>query len=333
VAEVLAETVPSRIRADSPAPATATTRPVALPEPLPPASEAEDLVAAGPLAAQDPAAAGSLAVPANEDAQPAPESPRSNPLDPAVELPAGERRPLREQTRRFLRPLLGIDPAQVAVYRGPLAGRLADTYQADALSSGAAVVLGPGHSEESPADLGLLAHELTHVARRTAARFVPPLQDPGRVPAPHIALEEGLAEQVQQQVVEQAHAQAPSAAAPSTPAADDDWGGLPAPWQPLPDWMRRRPIEARAPEARGPETAPAAPAAPVPPAAAPVPAAAPPPVQRQEHAAPQPPARSAAAAPEPPPPQSQPEPDLDELARQVYAVLKRRLSLENRRIR
>ncbi|PDV98953.1 hypothetical protein CJ255_21800 [Candidatus Viridilinea mediisalina] len=72
--------------------------------------------------------------------------------------------PLRETTRRFLAPIVGLDPATVPIYRGAEAAQLAAAYDAEALTVDGAVFLGPGYAEDTPESLGLLAHELTHVA-------------------------------------------------------------------------------------------------------------------------------------------------------------------------
>jgi hypothetical protein len=99
------------------------------------------------------------------------------------------------------------------------------------------------------------------------------------------------------------------------------WGGLPAPWEPLPGWL----------------TSPAS-APPMPANVTPLPVAAPAltPVAPMPQLAEQ--GREsdgdrAFSEPAPAPPrdaQAAAEPDLDALARQVYALLKRRLALERR---
>ncbi len=92
----------------------------------------------------------------------------------ASEQPPAVPTSLPDTTRRFLRPLVGIDPAQVRFYHGAEADQTTSAHGADALTSGDAVVLSAGHMDESPETLGLLAHELTHVARQHVTRFVPP---------------------------------------------------------------------------------------------------------------------------------------------------------------
>ncbi len=83
--------------------------------------------------------------------------------------------PLAERTRRILQPLVGIDPASVRVHRDVPAQHLADAYHADAITLGNDIALATGHTDDTPETLGLLAHELTHVAQQRTARFVPPL--------------------------------------------------------------------------------------------------------------------------------------------------------------
>src|SRR5262249_8022214 len=89
-------------------------------------------------------------------------------LDPTVtdadlEAPS----PIAEPARRFLRAATGVDPAAVPIHRGAAAAQLASAHGADALAVDGRVVLGAGHppqTPERPETLGLLAHELTHVA-------------------------------------------------------------------------------------------------------------------------------------------------------------------------
>jgi len=286
--------------------------------------------------------------------------------------------PLPDSTRRFLQPLVGIDPASVRVYGDPAATQLTARANADALAIGDTVVLGVGHlvGAATPETLGLLAHELTHVARGREPRFVPPVaRAEGRPTSTGNAdtdptNEEGLARLVEARVTRAAEAALtpegqPTAlpfGAPVLPvapvfgdqeradttgegtaravgdpgrqeadigtdrAAPVGWNGLPAPWQPLPTWLDT-PV---APEATATPTAAMRPATPA--SAASAMAAAAPAVQLAEQgraleeAAPAAPTHAAA-----PHAAKSPEPDLDALARQVYTVLRRRLSAEGRR--
>jgi hypothetical protein len=263
--------------------------------------------------------------------------------------------PLSQGTRRFLRPLLGIDPANVPVYRDTIAGRLADAYQADAITVGERVEVAEGHPDDTPETLGLLAHEFTHVARQHEPRFVPPVARPLPDQASSMR-EEALAQRVEGRVWRAAQARVdqvvPSMLEPvdmadastemeaqsvsASRAQPDAWGGLPAPWEPLPGWL----VELDAQSTNGGQAAAVA--------IQPVPASlatgagevyegsATSAVQRagRERSVGEEEEQPDASLPRPPVTAVQaPEPDLDELARQVYTLLKRRLSVEYRRER
>jgi hypothetical protein len=128
---------------------------------------------------------------------------------------------------------------------------------------------------------------------------------------------------------------------PATPAWKRSWGGLPAPWEPLPDWLT-------SPEPASPALVGDARPGSVQ-FSRPTAAAAPPPAPNgshvvtdlsgaaaslamyaAEHDRDLPTADTSTPAPDHPAPNSV-EPDLDALARQVYAVLKRRLLAERQR--
>ena len=246
--------------------------------------------------------------------------------------------PLSQRTRRFLQPLVGVDPASVRVHRDEIAERLTNVYQADAITVGDEVEVAAGYPDDTPETLGLLAHELTHVAREREPRFIPPIARSmrpslSRASQSSLADEETLALQVESQVKRVAQKQVEQiATVPLSKAANDAWGGLPAPWEPLPDWLLSLPGTAGGS------------------AQVPVVLSQPPPVphgtnmihgggdigagdtgvQRagtersvdmEEGQA----ATSTANA------TKAPEPNLDELARQVYSLLKRRLGVEYRR--
>ena len=290
--------------------------------------------------------------------------------------------PLSQRARRFLQPLVGIDPASVHVHRDAIAEHLTDVYQADAITVGDDVAIAAGHPDDTPETLGLLAHEFTHVARQREPRFVPPIarvmnsastsanmpgnMTPGRLSDP--ADEEALAQQVERRVTRVAEEQVDQMASlPTVPSgspieppagagtpravsvprpARDSWGGLPAPWEPLPDWLVSSSVT---PEGSGyaADVAPQPPQSPYEVGGAesglsgvygggstrngsgPGDTG----VQRaglernlseeeQTAASMQQPAPDSAKAP---------EADLDELARQVYTHLKRRLEVERRR--
>jgi hypothetical protein len=258
--------------------------------------------------------------------------------------------PLRESTRRFLRPIVGIDPASVRLYRGTAASEVTAQLGVEGVNIGDAIALGPGHEDESsPATLGLLAHELSHAARRQDTQYVPPAAQDSAPPA---AGEEQIARSVERRATAAARRfLAPAAAQPpgapgqaggpgqsvsALPVSQSsEWGGLPAPWEPLPEWSLNAPADPMpaAPAANpfappAPDAAPAAPAAVVLPATAPAVAGAGAPLFAEadrgvtENEQPQ----------QQPQQQQQPGPDLDALARQVYDRLKQRLAAERRRL-
>ena len=268
---------------------------------------------------------------------------------------------LSQHTRRLLTPLVGVDPDTVAVLQGPVPNEIASQRRADALAIGdETVVLRQSFRESSPADVGLLAHELTHIARRRQPRFVPPA---ARHRSARTALqydaavtlndEEALALRVESHVRAVAPVTARSPGAPSADGADDgdesadavslpafheqpivlsqpratdQWGGLPAPWEPLPEWATstpqpvpeasKAPIEAAPVRVVAPQTTTALANAPV--------------VSAADESRTVETAVSESPAPTPDASAST-SPDLDALARQVYAVLKRRLETEARR--
>lgn len=96
--------------------------------------------------------------------------------------PVSEAMPLRETSRRFLEPLAGIDPANAHIHQGPIAEQMTSALHADALTQGTDIFLGAGQATDTPEGLGLLAHELTHVARNRMPDFIPPIARPGLTP-------------------------------------------------------------------------------------------------------------------------------------------------------
>jgi hypothetical protein len=295
--------------------------------------------------------------------------------------------PISQRTRRFLQPLVGIDLADIRVYQDTIAERLTDAFQADAITLGDDVELAAGHQDNTPETLGLLAHEFTHVAWRREPRFVPPIAHLGLPPSQERRAlsmdetaagilsiqedEEMLARRVERRVTQAAEEQVdqmesfptgsassfvePSAGAGTTTAvsvprpARDSWGGLPAPWEPLPDWLVSSPVTAEG-------SGHAAVGAPQPPQIAHVVGgaesglsgvgetyggggtwnsngASDTGVQRAglERSVGEEEQTMAAAQQSAPDTVTSPEPDLDALARQVYSLLKRRLGVEHRR--
>jgi hypothetical protein len=231
--------------------------------------------------------------------------------------------------------------------------------------------MGEGHSpaeSETPETLGLLAHELTHVARRRAPELVPPVV---AVAGPTVVTdgdEEALATLVEARVMGMARSRTnaemsstlntaeangePAEATLAPPPPVGAWDDVPAPWEPLPTWLRSEAPSEVAPLGLPWSESPASGAAPrafgsaapavTGPLAAPVSAAAPAPaasgavgaavftaeLDRDVGAASEPRTDAAASSPDS---GAAVTPDLDSLARQVYGVLKRRLSAEQRR--
>jgi hypothetical protein len=264
--------------------------------------------------------------------------------------------PIAEGARRFLRPLVGFDPGQVPVHRGPEAERAATAHGAEAMSVDGEIVLGSAASDREPDTLAILAHELTHVARRRAPRFVPPVIRGAPLPPGASAdEEEALARTVESRVralavkkVEAATsamvaqpvgataavgAEPAQPIAPGTPAAEEDgspmppqrradqtgrslWGDLPAPWEPLPEFLGAgvgwsQPRGEFAGGFPGPSVQRAS-------------------LDRQEVTQ-DPVSRPDGGETARPAEGGQPAPNIDALARQVYAVLRRRLAAERRR--
>jgi hypothetical protein len=273
----------------------------------------------------------------------------------ALAHPPAPPTPLADSTRRFLQPLLGLDPSEFPVYRDATADRIASSYRADGVNIGEAVFLAAGQQDDDPRTLGLLAHELTHAARRREPRFVPALlraswpqagpEDEERVAQELEREVRHLARQRQHDPAPTPSPKPPSPAAPAVPISSSPppaprprtaeeqaiFGNLPAPWEPLPSWLQTAAV--------------AEPAAPVPSPSAPAVAGSSVPptgnglsVQTAPQGRPSAPELSPQGPlPQRPPqnqsptPAPQPAPDLDVLAQQVYRILKRRLAAERRR--
>ena len=154
--------------------------------------------------------------------------------------------------RRFVKPLVGVDPADVQFKRGAQAQNVLDTARADALTVGDSVLLTSSATDlSSPETIGLIAHELTHVARSRKPRYVPPVlqesgQDDLQAPSPlFTGDDEPLARHVQGTVREMARGKMPAmqnaVASPEIERSEEvraPWGDLPAPWEPFPSWAR-----------------------------------------------------------------------------------------------
>ncbi len=158
---------------------------------------------------------------------------------------------LGQNARRFLKPIVGIDPSEVKIYRDPQTERLTKAARADALTIGETILLSNETALESPETLGLIAHELTHVARNRQARFVPPVARGNTVLAASAQAgnEEGLAlgvEAIARQAWTNLEANQTttrqgirySSAEVGESTKSSSYGGLPAP-QDLPGWFLR----------------------------------------------------------------------------------------------
>lgn len=251
-------------------------------------------------------------------------------------------------TVRFLRPLVGVDPESVPIYRETPDTPIVSEAGADAIAVDDEILLAFDQQTSTPGGAGLLAHELTHVARRRTPRFVPPVVR--TLPGVAGDGEEQIARRVESRVQQVARAEkalpktrpddqlAPESSVllPETSAASEPvqqyvlrhgedvaaFGGLPAPWEPMPDLFNRPEPPAGMSagdsiwhqEINLPLQQAAEGASPV--------------VHHAEsgRSVEETPAPERPSAPQPPV-----EPDLDALARQVYAVLRRRLLAEQRR--
>ena len=268
--------------------------------------------------------------------------------------------PLLESTRRFLRPRVGIDPDSVPIVRGPAADRMAAETGAEAAAVGETVLLPSVHDERAPHTLGLIAHELTHVAQRRAPRFVPPAvrarfadDAPARAEraSPIPTAEEALARHVERAVRNDAtpalgdrsrdsqrarELAARSEAGPVAPELADlntmsardasMWGSLPAPWEPISfDDATSSGV------GQGMRADPVTMLSRAASSSVAAPAADTAPVHFAEPGRESSSTEAAHKSSEPAPAPSSPAPDLDALARRVYDVLKRRLAAERRR--
>jgi hypothetical protein len=259
---------------------------------------------------------------------------------------------LPDSTRRFLHPLVGIDPETVDIWTGPRSTAVTKAQRADAVAVGGdAIFMASPIDGRSSRDTALVAHELTHVVRQRRPRFVPPVAvESSRGPIADDD-EESIARRVEARVnglaatariaavapadVQEADDSATSVESDNVPAADSDgrpaeWGRLPAPWEPLPTWMSApyNPVSRTpSPAGNGVVTRVAAPPVSGASQAAGSTAAV---VQRAEEGrAVEAPQQSGGSVPAPA--FAPHAPDLDVLARQVYTRLKRRIDAESRR--
>ncbi len=73
--------------------------------------------------------------------------------------------PLSESTRQFVKPLIGIDVDAVRVHRTPETQRFLENNNADGAAVGHEIALPLQANESDPDVLGVIAHELAHVAQ------------------------------------------------------------------------------------------------------------------------------------------------------------------------
>jgi uncharacterized protein DUF4157 len=269
---------------------------------------------------------------------------------------------LAETSRRVLYAATGIDPVEIPIYRGTAAERLTAAQNADALTDGSAIALGAGYAADAPETLGLLAHELTHIAQRRRPRFVPPViqhQAAAATTAVSPADEETQAKWAEARVADAARVLRetpwPTSADPVTRAASlaasvpqsegqrsqspSPWGHLPAPWEPLPAWVAAPAEGASSASASATPSLPASNGTSNSTPLAPQISSAPqglasstaPGTQRAERGRSLPSVESEASVVATAHEGGTPEPDLDILAQQVHAILKRRLAAERRR--
>jgi Domain of unknown function (DUF4157) len=263
---------------------------------------------------------------------------------------------LSQNARRFLKPIVGIDPNDVKIYRDPQTERITKAARADALTVDETILLSSEQALESPETLGLIAHELTHVARNRQARFVPPVaySNANLAASAQAGNEEGLAlgvEAIARQgwtnLNQNTNQNTPnqnfsSQTPPHTATESTDrsrYGGLPAPAD-LPQWF----IEDRTPPQTSRPSAPRAKVASMPVENSFVPKATTNTLAAsigaqaasQGRDVPSPPPAAgplpASSTPKPEPNSTRAAPDLDAMARQVYTILKRRLANERYRM-
>jgi len=287
--------------------------------------------------------------------------PVSTPAPEQTQPPAAERSaPMPETARRFLNSRVGIESQDVPVYQGPATSAILSASHADAAAAGDSILLGHGYDNSTPRGLSLLAHELTHVARRREPRFVPPVvrttnQSVSTTSNSAGPEEEVLAQQVETRVFQEATRarQDPGAASWDVPnraailretvlaypasalpqpdevtaeqakpllPADDPaarWGGLPAPWEPMPESVA--PAAARSSgNVRGNSSSG-------------IVSHSTPSLLFAEQGRTISEQRPTQTAPTREEPERHVPPDLDNLARQVYLIMKRRLAAERRR--
>ncbi|MFW8627616.1 eCIS core domain-containing protein [Deinococcus sp. ME38] len=236
----------------------------------------------------------------------------------------GHGQPLAPGAQATLARLMGTSVADVRVVRNASVLPALQAARAEALTVGRTVFLSPDTRLDTPAGTALAAHEVTHALRRDQPSFVPEVLRRAPGPArPDAHDEEGVALATE-------HATYPASEPDRRPAPPTAWEAR--------SWETDSPAPAPRPAARPPTSAPARPAPESQPFLPGVPPPAPAGGAWVHAAALDRPAAPAAAerqgdgaavgrrAP------SAPSVDLDQVAREVYARLRERLSTELRRV-
>ncbi|WP_291428801.1 DUF4157 domain-containing protein [Deinococcus sp.] len=138
----------------------------------------------------------------------------------------GHGQPLAPGAQASLARLMGTSVADVRVIRNAGVTGALQAAQADALTVGRTVFLSPDTPLDSGAGRALAAHEFTHALRQKTAGFVPDVLR--RAPA----RPDGSAEEAVALATEHASVHGPDGSSRSTPTRR--LPGLPAPWEPLP---------------------------------------------------------------------------------------------------
>jgi len=251
----------------------------------------------------------------------------------AAGAPQDSTEPVSQTALRFLRPVVGVDPADARLHRGETATQVTSAFGADAVTDGYDVFLAPGKGDANPAGLGLLAHELTHIASAGSADAEAParqveanVKSAAQQGMTTVAVSGGAVRP--EPATSGVFSPGPAEFSTGRAATPTNFNGLPAPWEPLPDWLTTPPTDWPMATSDSPISAAAAAAPP-----------SPPPVQtaEEDRDLPPPDSQSATANQDDFGHQHDSaqgvEPDLDALARHVYILLRRRLASESRRFR
>ena len=168
--------------------------------------------------------------------------------------------------KTILQAWTGIDPETVVIRRDDAANAVTSALNAHGMAVNDQVLLAHDSPRETAAELGLIGHELAHIARKRKPGFIPPAiarvaseQSRQVSAAPpegtnqagmtfDASSEEGIAQTVEARIVHAAQADLGPKPDSTTSGISDQmlegpseqvepWHGLPAPWQPLPEWF------------------------------------------------------------------------------------------------